>query len=631
MVGSSMFRPLSFILFSSLCSLCLCGKTSAALEPELKTPYQVRVVLQVAEHRMLTPLFQEELESELRSQLRLMLGKLANIEVVRSHPLLNDIRTKGLRTVLDTWDNISHTATHFVLVDYVDSQYQIQTAHHEGMTGLSGPVIRREVLNDRQRVPDTAAQLVRKDFGVVGTFQKLQGKEIELAIKGGELVESLTPWVKKGDVFSIVRLSTEGGKMRSVPIEWAVLQVTEIMPAGRIRCRYSCRYQEDKTLLEGGPGSGYRCVQLTTTRGPVRVRLVDDKTHEFLSGLRILVAPRDDFKGKPESLTTFNGLFETQQQFSHVAFIRVQSGEMPLAEFPVPLVDDRTIVCRMSPNPAAEKQGDLERRKGRWVRSVLDALAVAEKGLGEFNASLTPNTLENALKLGRQHQIALGAEKKRILAEHEELEKLAKTQKAKIDLTAGIELVGRLATCQQQLDKYLDDLDKLIKEANSDHRRELIATIKRAELLEKQAEFDKAIELYESVLKSGESAQVKIHLDQLKTAWTIKNKEHASARQFIYETWPSLDLTALAANIAKASESFQACKDAGDYLTPRKLSLVNIQHATALVKELHVLNSAPDNLDNRVRQKTMTQFASQLRALQASVEAWVAGDKASAK
>src|SRR5438128_2194716 len=95
--------PLPFVLgtLCPLCPLCPCSVSAATLDPELKSPYQLRVVLQVAEHRMLTPLFQKQLEAELHSQLRLALGKLANVEVVRSHPLLPDIRAKGLQAVLD--------------------------------------------------------------------------------------------------------------------------------------------------------------------------------------------------------------------------------------------------------------------------------------------------------------------------------------------------------------------------------------------------------------------------------------------------------------------------------------------------------------------------------------------------
>jgi tetratricopeptide (TPR) repeat protein len=618
-----------FAFLSSLCSLCLCGSTKAAPDPELKTPYDIRVVLHLAEHRMLTPQFQKLLESQLRDQLQLMLGKLAKVEVVRAHPLLNDIRTKGLQPVLDTWDELSNRQTLFVLIDFVEGQYQIETGHHDGMTGLSGSVVRRETVGDHQRVADTAAQMVRREFGVVGTFEKLQGKEIKMGIKGGGLVESLDPWLHKGDVFAIVRLSTQADKIRASPIEWAVLQVVETLPDGFARCRYFCRYEEDRMLADGGPGAAYRCLQLRTTQAKVRLRLVNDKTQEFLNGLRVQVSADADFQSKPATGTTFNGLFETSLPFNRVAFVRVLAGESVLAAFPVPLVDERTVVCRMAPDIAAEQRGDLERRKGHWIRWLVDALAVADQGLSAVNAAL--DNLEEALKLGRKHHEAMIAEVSRLENERDALKALAANLKIKLDMNTGVQLSAALAKRQDQLGKYLDEMEKLIKEANSDERREMLATLKRAQILEKQAEFDKAIELYETVLKAGGGGNVKTHLDELKAAWAIKSKEHLQARQFIYATWPTLDLTAVMANMGKATESFQMCKEAGDRLSPLKLLLTNVQHAKELLTQMEALRKARENLDSRAKWKELDQLAKRLESLQIEVQAWVTSGMVEAK
>jgi hypothetical protein len=146
-------------------------------------------------------------------------------------------------------------------------------------------------------------------------------------------------------------------------------------------------------------------------------------------------------------------------------------------------------------------------------------------------------------------------------------------------------------------------------------------------LLEKQAEFDKALELYEQVLKSPNTGEIKPRVDQLKADWQVKSKEHAEARLFLYETWPKLELADLPAKIGKARESFKKCKDAGDRMTPLKLQLVNIQHATALLQELEVLRKAADNEDNTAKRKAMNQLALDLPALQREVMAWVGKEK----
>ena len=49
----------------------------SGLDPETGVPYQLQVVLHVAEHRLLTPTFQDMVERELRDSLQAALGDLA--------------------------------------------------------------------------------------------------------------------------------------------------------------------------------------------------------------------------------------------------------------------------------------------------------------------------------------------------------------------------------------------------------------------------------------------------------------------------------------------------------------------------------------------------------------------------
>src|SRR5580704_3983661 len=112
---------------------CFGGVSRADLDAEASSPYEVRVVLSVAEHRMLTPAFRQQLESELKIQLQLAFGKLATFDVVRSHALLSDIRAKGLQPVLDGWAELSQLQTFFVLIDFVDGRYVIDMGQHDGL------------------------------------------------------------------------------------------------------------------------------------------------------------------------------------------------------------------------------------------------------------------------------------------------------------------------------------------------------------------------------------------------------------------------------------------------------------------------------------------------------------------
>ena len=59
-----------------MCSLCLCGE-SFGLDPEPKTPYRLQVVLHFADHRLLTDVFRDRVERELRDGLQASFGDLS--------------------------------------------------------------------------------------------------------------------------------------------------------------------------------------------------------------------------------------------------------------------------------------------------------------------------------------------------------------------------------------------------------------------------------------------------------------------------------------------------------------------------------------------------------------------------
>src|SRR5947209_5838874 len=128
------------LFFSSLCSLCLCGEAPAQLDPEKDSPYQLQIVVRVADHPPFTAVFKDQVKRELRDSLQASLADLARVEVLDTHPLLKDIETKGLQAALDSWKEVSPRKTHFVLIDFKSGQYEIQARQHDGLTGLASPV-----------------------------------------------------------------------------------------------------------------------------------------------------------------------------------------------------------------------------------------------------------------------------------------------------------------------------------------------------------------------------------------------------------------------------------------------------------------------------------------------------------
>ena len=187
---------------------------SAALDPGTKKPYQLQIVLHVGPNRVFTPLFQEQLQRDLANQLQHLFSDLARIEVVRAHPLLADVQAKGLDQALERWDALSERTTHFVLLDYADGMYQMQTRFHDGMTGQPGPLTRTQTA-DRASVAHRIARLIETAFSPVGTVTSV-GKDVTLMLQGGELGVPMDRWVKSGQVFAVSRIAKEGGRTRAV-------------------------------------------------------------------------------------------------------------------------------------------------------------------------------------------------------------------------------------------------------------------------------------------------------------------------------------------------------------------------------------------------------------------------------
>jgi hypothetical protein len=215
------------------------------LDPRLEQPYELHVVLHVAEHRVLTPAFQEQLQRQLRDYLRLTLGKLANVTILRTHPRLAEVRARGLQQALDGWTDLSSVKTHFVLLDFRDGRYELQARQHDGTSGLSSPVVRRDATSDRRLVARKAALLVDQDFGLVGTVIRGAGGKTQLAIRAGNLGVPLGRWLRRGDVFAVARITREGDRQRATRLDWALLQVLDEPNHGVCRCRYVTRFQEN--------------------------------------------------------------------------------------------------------------------------------------------------------------------------------------------------------------------------------------------------------------------------------------------------------------------------------------------------------------------------------------------------
>src|SRR5262249_46217772 len=128
---------------------------------------------------------------------------------------------------------------HFVLIEYEDGMFVIRTRQLDGPTGLSSPAVREARTRDHELVARTAALLIERDFGVVGTVlsHSATGEEISVALQAGARQATMNEWLSKGDILAISRiLREEQGTEIGEHVEWALLQVSGNVASGKCSC-----------------------------------------------------------------------------------------------------------------------------------------------------------------------------------------------------------------------------------------------------------------------------------------------------------------------------------------------------------------------------------------------------------
>jgi tetratricopeptide (TPR) repeat protein len=589
--------------------LCLGGKTEAQLDAEKNSPYDLQIVVKVADHPPFTSAFKEQIKRDIRAGLQDAFADLARVLIVDTHLQLKEIESKGLQAALESWKDISSAKTHFVLVDFIDGQYEIQAGQHDGMTGLPSPVARNARTPDREFVARTAALLVERDFGMVGTLEaNSRGPEVKVILKASGLGVPMDNWVKKDDVFALGQIKKVGSGQRSTRVPWALLKVVENPKDGVCRCQLFSRFKDP--LEKGSSILGYRCLKLGTSTATLHIRLVNSKDLTPMAGQAVAVSAGDfNSKAKEERSTQTDGSLVTRDSFQNIAFVRILDvGGEARAQIPVEILGDRTVILSVDRQTDSEGQFLLARK--RLVSRLYESIQVVGELFQELNRKIEAREARSGQEALEIAQRGLKSMESDIANYNEELAALKKTAQdaskgikaSQLSLAEGERRLQELKSKRDELDRFTTNLNKALQEANSPEKQRLRAQIAQAQLLENDGEFDKAIELYESILqKGGDQPAVSAHLKKLKASWQIKDERHRVAREFIYRDWPKYSTAQeMKPHLVDARKSFQICRNADDRLTPLKLLKVNIAHTVQLNKEYEGLEPQK-NEDDRAK------------------------------
>jgi hypothetical protein len=616
------------VLLAILCAVSFGVSAFAALPAADRQPYKLTVVLRIAKHQLLTEVFKEQLKRELGDSLRDALSGLAEVNVVEQHPWLENVEKHGLKQALDNVKDAEPIKTHFVLVDYVDGQYELQTRQHDGLTGLSSPVVRKVRLADpagRPLVARTAALLIDQDFGIVGAVGDAKNpRMVRVTLNGGKLVP-LGQRVKKDEVFAIVQVNRLGG---SQPVREALLQVVEPPNAdGVCVCRLLARFADPASQLAAGSGVlGYRCLKLGTGEGPLRLRLVNDQGLPHFN-LQVQSGKNGFEPGErlqDQGFTDREGFRQARDKFAHVACITVLHGGNAVARIPVPILDEQLAVRTVNVNADTAPIGEVVFLRDRHIRNLDEALQL-QVDLGKtLQQLLAKADHKGALEEARRGKARLEADLKELKADHDGL--AGSAVKAKLTAAQVNNLLadgGRrqiLENSHQELADFITGWSKRID--GEARQKERDALVDRARLLRnREARYTEAIALYREALDKGKTELLQKELSDFEEAWAKRNPQ---AEKFFYEVWPNLNSTEkILAQLDEARKHFEECKKAGDKLTPRKLLLAGLAQTKLLEKERAKLSS--DREDDRMPLERIKNVAEGLQKLHEDVNSFLAG------
>jgi hypothetical protein len=600
---------------------------SRAAEPGSGTPYKLTVVLDVAKNRVLTDVLRQQVERELREGIQAALGDLATVDVVRDHPKLAEVRSQGLKRALDSWKERSEVKTHFVLIDLVNNQYEIQARQHDGPTGVSSPVVRADRTPDRAFVARTAALLIKQDFGFTGTFRSWpavesllnQPQEVQLDLLGVGLGAPLSRWVKPGDVFSVVQMFSD--KPPQV-VPGALVQIKDgpREDAPDTSCVGNLFWRHERPH-EGADHAGYRCVKLGTIQAPVRLRILQQKTDNSLVPLQASVEVRRvSFKGDEgvfKGGSNPSGFFTTATRadvppYDHVAFITISSGGKVRVLLPLPLVDDQTVPVAV--RVITEQVDVLAEKFDHWQRQVDDAWLL--------QVNVFENLKEMAAKAGTSRekiveyaQSGLKRTSDDFANLNQEKNQIGREPPSRRGEMKRLEAVlHELNKGEKMLAEFTASQEKIVKEESRPEMKTAKAELADAQLAEQRADYDQAIELYKKAVPVLKTPDLEKHLAKLDQDWVPKGETHEKARKFIYETFPKLDTPGLDREMDRAKKALEQFKEVRDYLSPKKLILATTVHLSRVKKETEEIKPDLNEADDKTGQR-LAKVSAELKKL----------------
>jgi tetratricopeptide (TPR) repeat protein len=220
-----------------------------------------------------------------------------------------------------------------------------------------------------------------------------------------------------------------------------------------------------------------------------------------LAGVPVHVsAPGFEAKDAAKRVTGPDG-FVVTEPVTNLALVTIFFGSG--ARFPVPIVDEQSVVCRLRRDAAADKHAQLELRRERWEQRIYDLLNADTNRRRYLEQQLAAGRREDVLQAAQAGVKGLKEDLKTLREEGRQLGDAAQAGNDALDLKAGDAALKALDKRRDDLDHLAASVHKVLTEETSEQRRALRTLLERARLLESQAEYDEAMKLYRQVLSES--------------------------------------------------------------------------------------------------------------------------------
>jgi len=626
----------------------------AALDPELKSEYVVKISIRFGDHPLFTDDFRREFTRDVQGQMQLMLGATGKVEAAdittksrdQYSPLETLVADKGL-IALDSYNKITNIKSHFVYVDFVDGRYEIQSRQHDGLTGLSSPLVRKQQSFERSLVSRMVVLTLAQDFGFIGTVEEgsfsAEDNSIKLKVKGGGFGLPPTRFVRKGDVFVLSQIrqitrrtppgddkgpTTEvvGNRMNEV-----YLHVLDEPKGDTLRCKLIQRYVGNP-MPRHSSIQGYRAMKLGTIETKVRLQVVDTQGRPVtLPNLRVRVFDAGFEENIAASdrneATKVDGVWESKTPLNAIGFVKVQVGPEVRAQIPIPLLDDRIIVTPVRMEENADKKARLLLAREDFLRRLTDSRLVQIRIFRDLSAREKLGDNRGAMKLAETTVPLLESDVQSFTEELQALQ--TRFEKESPDVSSPLAVTERELQKFQlgitDLKKHVDELKVAIEGENdptiTDQIKQLNAKTRQADLLVRSADYDKAISLYDEILEMKDQPMVRAKRDKLAAAWKIADgdTDHESARKYVYSTLPTMTtLMDLKDALPEAKKMIAKLRMVNDKLTLTKAELVLRGLLNGLEKEIDPLINPMDE-DQRKALESAQMIAKETNELWESV------------